>query len=256
MKNEVFFSKVDTPKQGEMVLSNCTIEYFITCDPEKEVFGEDSLFIKYNTKTLLCAISDGAGGHPCGELASENVMKVLKSTRLSSLKEYKVLNKFKQMNESVRSLNQDSKCTLSLITITDDILNCFSVGDSEILVLNDRNEILYSNIPDSPTSYKVEAGIIDQESSLDDPERHLVTNFMGDEYVRIETTSSIKLGKNFTVIVGSDGIFDNFSHAELIKLLRQNSRRDFVKYLVQKCSLQNSDVWRKNDDVSFVVVFY
>ena len=150
------------------------------------------------------------------------------------------------------NLKVGAKSTLAMVYILNDDFRCFCAGDSEILYLNSVGSEVYTNIPHSLIGYQVEAGLIEQEASLDNPERYLVDNLLGDKAIRIEATTKMEMKKGHSLIVGTDGLFDNLSHRELASIVSKGSFEDGFMELFEYCSTQKSENWKKDDDISFI----
>lgn len=216
--------------------------------------NEDSLFCVGNQDFFVAGVADGAGGHPKGREASYIIgEEILKRVGADVKNSYHVLDIIEQANEKVLALKVGAKSTLSLLTFEKDTLRFFSVGDSEILYMNSLGAEIYSNVPHSQVGYQIQAGLIDQQESLDDPERYIVNNLVGDPAIRIETTSKMTIKKGHSIVVGSDGLFDNVSHQELLNLLGGGVFEKGLDLLVDICKKQGEN-WKKDDDVSFIVI--
>ncbi len=225
------------------------VSYLLTKDPEKDKNNEDALFIYESDDHLFLGICDGAGGHPCGAEAAKAVAEYMFEAG-KNFHEFVPSVAIEKANQKVLDLKVGAKSTLVMAWIQGDILRSASVGDSEIVYWNSLGNEIYSNIPHSVTGYKVEAGILDQAKALDSKDRNYVDNLLGDDFVRIELCSGTKMKKGHYFILGSDGLFDNFSHRQLSKILLEGGLDSFVKL----CQGQDSTDWKKQDDLSFVCV--
>lgn len=229
------------------------IGMFLAKNKDKSSSNEDALFVYQVQNGLSFGVSDGAGGHPRGKdaafICADEVGKL-------DPKDFSMqpLSTFDLVNDKILELKAGARATLSSAVILGDELKCFSVGDSEIVYWNSLGTELYSNIPQSEVGYKIEAGLIDQEESLDDEDRYLVTNLMGDKTIRIEATSKMILKKGHTVIVGSDGLFDNISHEKLKEMIFPGDIQQSFEKLCHYLEDQNPESWKKDDDISFVLV--
>tara|TARA_B100001971_G_scaffold84647_1_gene78252 strand:- start:359428 stop:360237 length:810 start_codon:yes stop_codon:yes gene_type:complete len=228
--------------------------YFIAKNNfEGSAHNEDSLFIYKHANNIIFGVSDGAGGHPKGKEASAIATNDIVSLYKRSTEAH-FLNFIENINQNVRDLKAGAHCTFILCTIKENFFKSYNVGDSEVIFWNSSGKKLYSNIPQSEVGYLIQSGSMEQEDSLDDPNRHLVTNLIGDEAIRIESTSRIEIKKGNTIIVGSDGLFDNLSHDELASIMAQGSFDKSFETLVQRCLERNEENWRKEDDISFIVL--
>lgn len=255
MKRNTLLSKTTSLTMNSTEFDQYQIAYFVLPYKETGRICEDSLLIKKYKDLMTFAICDGAGGHKDGAGVSELIVKQLYSY---SSKSYKLWNSplscIETINEDIKVNMKGSKSTLIVGTIKNNYLRFHSVGDSEILVFNKICELKYNNIPDSVSSYRVEAGIVNQEKSLDDKDRHFVTNLMGDDVIRIESQSSMKIMKGDNIIIGSDGLFDNISHEYLREIYFNNSFKEAFERMSKLCVDQEYSEWKKADDISFMMI--
>ena len=157
-------------------------------------------------------------------------------------------------NDQVLALKAGARCTLAFYTIHDSWFRSFSVGDSEVVYWNSVGNEVFSNIPHSTVGFGVEAGLIEQEQSLDDPERHIVTNLMGDSYIRMEGSSGIEMKKGHTVLIGTDGLFDNISHEALKDTVAKGDFDGAFNSLLETSQAQDPEGWKKYDDIAWVLL--
>lgn len=211
--------------------------------------NEDCLFISFEDSNLRLGVADGAGGHPRGKDAAFEVCDEMKNMNPES-----IIAQIETANNRVLSLKAGAKSTLALAHISNSYVSFHTVGDSEIVYWNAVGRELYSSIPHSPAGHKVEAGITSQEESLTDPERHIVNSLMGDEFVQIHSTTNFELKKGHSILIGTDGIFDNIAHVELEQIANQGKFEDSFQALSNICKDQNPNTWLKDDDISFILI--
>lgn len=249
------FANTEDTTHALVDLSFYKVGYFIAKCAGSEGQNEDSLIISFNEKKdeLTFAVSDGAGGHPKGADASRLTVEEIKSF-VQSDKDTDPISLIENINNKVQEMKVGARCTLSLAQIKNNHIRFNSVGDSEILYWNANSSEVYKNIPDSDIGHLIHAGAIEQDKSLDDSSRYLVSNLIGDKAVRIESTTSMELKKGHTILMGSDGLFDNLSHVELASVIAAGSIEESFQKLVNKCIEQNEDEWKKHDDISFIVI--
>lgn len=211
--------------------------------------NEDALFVTLNKNVIRLGVADGAGGHPRGkDAATEIVMEMRAITTGNPLEHIELAN------EKVKDLKAGAKATLAMAQIENSKVVFHAVGDSEIIYWNSLAREVYSSIPHSIVGAKVEAGLTTQEESLSDPERHIVTNMMGDDFVRISSTSTMELKKGHTILVGTDGVFDNISHEKLGEIVAKGAFDDSFEELAKICTEQNEQDWLKFDDIAFILL--
>lgn len=256
-KNEVielFLHRVREYESETFEWRDFKVGYFIQKNLTKSDDNDDVLFFYGGDDFCLFGVCDGAGGHPNAAEASYLVGEtILQYVRTHKPEDFQLVELIESANDNVLKEYKGAYTTLSLCFIHKGLIRSYSVGDSEIQYVNQMSEVLYNNIPHSPVGHAVEAGLLDQEESLDHTERNVVNNLIGDEVLRIEACSKFKIKKSHTVIVGSDGVFDNLSHDQLSTILGAKNFTNKYKELRDYC-LTRDETWRKDDDVSFLIV--
>lgn len=226
------------------------IGYFVMRNKDKTTEeNEDCLFICGDEDHFIFGVADGAGGHPRGRDASFEISKFLSET-----KDVYPLDMIEKANQKVVDLKVGARSTLAMAHVNNSSIQFFSVGDSEAIYWNAAGSEIFSTTPHSPVGSKIAAGLTTQEDSLQDPERFLVSNMMGEEFVKIECTTSLQLKKGHTILIGSDGVFDNISHEKLAEIVAQGVFEDCFEDIVKLCTEQDENEWLKKDDISFVLL--
>lgn len=230
------------------------IAYYISKNKEKSTNNEDSLVISSHENQLVFGVSDGAGGHPKGREAAITITsEIHKWSHKKELGNSALLDVIERANDAVIEMKAGAHATVAVASITNDEFRSFSVGDSEIIYWNSQGNELYTNIPQSEIGYRIQAGDLNQDESLDDPARSSVNNLIGDPAVRIEVASKMKVKKGHTILVGSDGLFDNLSHQSLGELICSGSFEKSIEQLNLLCTEQGED-WKKDDDISYILI--
>jgi serine/threonine protein phosphatase PrpC len=143
-----------------------------------------------------------------------------------------VLAGFDGANLAVSDLGVGAATTLVAVEIRDGWIRPYHVGDSEVLVTGQRGKLKLRTVPHSPAGYAVEAGIVGPDDALHHEERHLVSNLVGSKEMRIELGAPLKLAAYDTVLVGSDGLYDNLTEDEIIARVRRGPLPEAVAALV------------------------
>lgn len=229
--------------------------YFSQKNLDKSVNNEDVVFVKSISSGLVFGVCDGVGGHPMGQEAASIAAETVMDSFTSNDKDFSYLAVLEQANKKVRDLKVGACTTISFGVLLDDQVKFFSLGDSEIFFSNSRGSVCYYNIPQSPVGYGVEAGLISEDDSLDAPDRNIVSNLLGDKILRIESSSSINLRKGHSVFIGTDGVFDNITKDKLVSMVSSGPFEDSVqKVETYFTSIKKEESWRKNDDISFIIL--
>ena len=75
-------------------------------------------------------------------------------------------------------------------------------------------------VPHSLTGLLVEAGTLDESAALVHEDSHVVTNYVGQEGMRIEVSAANRVAARDTLVVASDGLVDNLTVEEIVALVR------------------------------------
>ncbi len=246
-----------------LVCGNGHATVFTRPSPEHEDSNQDGVAVLCTDTSALLAIADGVGGLPAGDQAAALALTCLKDSYLSqSLKSPDqsrsvILNGIEAANETVLELGTGAATTLAAINIQDKQLRTYHIGDSTILVVGQRGKIKLQTVPHSPVGYAVESGMLDEDEALHHEERHLVSNVIGMTDMRIEIGSPIALSQKDTVLVASDGLFDNLELTEIINIIRcgmlENVARQLAELAYQRMTQSHEDKPSKPDDLSFIL---
>src|SRR5690606_647461 len=105
--------------------------------------------------------------------------------------------------------------------------------------------------------YGVEAGLIDSEAALHHEELNIVSNTLGTADMRIELGAPLELATRDTVLLGTDGLFDNMHVGEIFDVLKSRELRDAAEALADFATARMLDTKSshasKPDDLTFVL---
>lgn len=231
--------------------------------PDKTIDNEDSFAaIDYGPDAAVLAIADGAGGMPGGRRASETAIAVLERSLMRSIKDTMLLrtatlNGIEEANQAVRDLGNGSGTTLTIVTIEDHTVRTYQVGDSEAMVFGQRGRLKAQTTAHSPTGFAVEAGFLDHRDALTHEERHLVSNFIGNEQMHIDVGSPVKLNPRDTVLLASDGLTDNLHLDEIVELARKGALDTALEAVVdnarRRMTGDSATLPNKPDDLTVIL---
>ena len=232
-------------------------------DPHKESENEDTVaIIPYGPGAAVLVVADGAGGLPAGKRASLTAVTTLAASLHSSMHETAllrtaILNGIEAANTAVLGLANGSATTMTVITIEGVLARSYQIGDSEAIVVGQRGVIKLQTTAHSPTGFAVEAGFLDQRDALHHEERHLVSNFLGTNDMRIDVGAMLKLSPRDTVIVASDGLMDNVHVDEIINCVRTGPLTDAASKVTdlarKRMHLVREGQPSKPDDLSLIL---
>lgn len=252
---KLLLSENDKVLKSIFEFSGYKIGYFLMRSKNKDTLNEDVLFFSGHENSFCLGVCDGAGGHPLGQKAALSASEeILKSTYKEKFAKLDFLSMIERANQKIIDLKAGSRSTLAMLAIEADWVRMYNVGDSEVIYWNSVGREIYSNTPHSLVGYSVEAGIIEQHQSLDEPNRHIVTNLMGDSAIKIESTTKMEIKSGHTILLGSDGVFDNLSHDFLSGISLKSSFDEAHSELCEICENQSDEFWKKADDTSFFLI--
>ena len=241
---------------------------FSTRSPQKETPNEDVAALwPVGPSSGVLAVADGLGGHAGGERASrlaiETIQKSLQETAAARSDSAEpvdlragILNGIEAANTAVRELGTGAATTLALVEIHNGVIRPYHVGDSAILVTGQRGKVKLQTIPHSPIGYAVEAGLMKEEEAIHHEARHVISNVIGSDQMRIEIGPPTELAPRDTLLLASDGLFDNLLPNEIIETIRSGPLDEAVGALVQtaqsRMASQQGDAPSKPDDLTVI----
>ncbi|MCZ6816260.1 MAG: protein phosphatase 2C domain-containing protein [Planctomycetota bacterium] len=240
------------------------------------------------TKGVL-AVADGMGGRPAGEQASALTLRAISA----SIREFHVaaestgrgnggpgdggsgsavrrrrrvepngalrepiLNGFELANKTVGLLGLGAGTTLAVVEIDRGTIRPYHAGDSMILVVGQRGKIKLQTVSHSPVGYAVEAGMLEASEAMHHESRHLISNMIGTSEMRIEIGPVVDLLPKDTLLLASDGLFDNLHIEEIVDLMRRGKPESGAQRVVELCHTrmrgQETGSPSKPDDLTLI----
>jgi serine/threonine protein phosphatase PrpC len=229
--------------------------------PGRESANEDAAaIIPCNMDSGVIAVADGLGGLPAGNLAAGLALQHLSEHvdgQHGDAQREAVLDGLELANEAILASGQGSATTIAVVGIDGTTVRAYHAGDAMILITGQRGRIKYQSMAHSPTGYAEASGMLDEESAMFHNERHLVSNMVGMAGMRIEMSPPVELAPRDTVVVASDGLFDNLYIGEIVDLVRIGPLEVAAGRLLDRCRERmagsDSNHPRKPDDVAFIL---
>lgn len=198
---------------------------FSISSPNKDHNEDCAAVLPYSEGGVL-AVADGMGGHAGGQQASTLAVKTL-SKRVFAASEageelrHVVLDAVEAANRSILDLGVGAGTTFAAAIIRDGNARAIHAGDSLVLHVGQRGRIRAQTISHSPTGYAVEAGVLTESAAMVHAERHVISNFVGLQDMRLEVGPSVSIAKRDTLLVASDGLADNLTIQEIVDIIRK-----------------------------------
>lgn len=210
---------------------------------------------------MVLAVADGAGGQPAGDRASESAIAAFCETVNQAatdghpLREA-VLQGFDRANAAVLGLGVGAATTLVVVELEGWTLRSYHAGDSRALVCGQRGLLKLLTAAHSPVGHAVQAGILEEDEALHHEELHLVSNMLGGDDMRVEMGAPLDLATHDTVLLASDGVFDNLGPEEIVEHVRKGPLAEASDALIaaigHRMSGDDPEAPSKPDDVSLI----
>lgn len=258
--------ELSVPRDSDEVLlwSGCGVEaaLYSRVAPGKDTPNEDSAgIIPVAGDSVVLAVADGCGGMRGGSQASALAIEslaeaILNDTSDSGGSRSQILDGFELANARILDLAIGAATTIAAVSFHGGSIRPFHVGDSMILVVGRNGRIKLETVSHSPVGLAVESGLMNEEEAIHHPDRHIVSNVLGDPEMRIEIGPTLPLAQNDTVVIASDGLFDNLLLEEVVDRIRKGSLREGLATLVtaarERMVAPVSDAPRKPDDLTAI----
>jgi PPM family protein phosphatase len=247
----------------EVMFDDCwAAALFSKRSPAKRSVNEDSvLCCRLRDGGVVLAVADGCGGMKSGEKASRLALRSLaksldrRTNDNHPVRNY-ILDGIERANNRILKSHLGSACTIAVVEIQANQMRSYHVGDSMIMVAN-QQQIRYESISHSPVGYAVGSGLLPTNKALFHEDRHLVSNVLGYQEMRIEIGPTLEISDKDSVVIASDGLSDNLASHEIATRC-DNSDVDLVasklaklanRRMKQECATRPC----KPDDLSIIV---
>ena len=217
--------------------------------------NEDALGIFEDVSGRTClAVADGVGGLPQGLEAATLAIGLL--AEASRREGGSIESRIETANQKLLTQLPNAATTVCVAEISDGALVSCHAGDSTALVVGQRGRIKLRTQSHSPVGIK-EANGLDEKSALFHPQRHLLNNMMGDRALWLEKQDALELASRDTVVLGTDGLWDNLFLSEIVELIRVGelfeSAEKLAETVIQRMSHPVAGLPSKPDDISFIL---
>ncbi len=221
--------------------------------------GEDAAAVlDCGPDALLLVVADGMGGQRGGARASQIAVNVMAQRLVEgAAAPANVVDAFDEAQVKTRASRGAGATTLVVTLITPEGVRMFNVGDSEAILLTPRGKVKVRTTVQSPVGYLVAAGAMAPDEALLHEYRHLLSSAVGIDAMRLEVCPRVAFGANDTLILGSDGLFDNVFEPELLAIMRGKDGLDVaaddLATLVANRMQRGGGLPCKPDDMSFAL---
>lgn len=255
------FLDLDDPAPRALAIPGGEVVLVSVRGPGKAVNEDAAAVVPFGAGGLI-AVADGMGGHAAGARASRTALETLlgriaEAGQRGEPLRHATLDGIEAANRGVLEMGVGAGTTLAAAIVRDHRARAVHVGDSMVLHVGQRGRIKALTIPHSPTGYAVEAGLMEEGAALLHEERHVITNFVGSEAMRIELGASIPLARRDTLLVASDGLCDNLTLDEIVGFVRRGpldaAATGMTELARERMRTERAAVPGKPDDLTFLL---
>lgn len=208
---------------------------------------------------LVLAVADGMGGGPRADDASATIVDLL-AARAKALSgagnsRVQVLDAIEEASAEIRSWGVGAATTVVVAEIEERRYRTYHVGDSEALVTGQRGRVKWRTISHSPVGYATASGILEAGDAMVHEDRHYVDSMLGLEGMRVDVGERRPFAALDTLVLGSDGLFDNVEEEELVQIIRSGPLTRSAEQLCQSArqAMQGDAAVGKPDDLAFIL---
>ena len=263
MNSQLF---IDHQTDSVIATGNDAFDVGVLCSPSPEHPGRNEDAVGawfFPDGSVVVAVADGMGGTPAGQLASklaiEQLDKAFSSMDQSLSMRSPILDAFEAANQKVLRHAAGSGTTLLAVELVGSMVRTYNVGDSGALMVGQRGRLKIETTDHSPVGYGVAAGLIDSEDAMTHEDRHFLSNCVGSKEMHIEVGIPRASDPLDTLLVASDGLFDNLPRVDIAEKIRCGSLPDCMSALAEETRnrMQRALAGEgegKADDLSIVLV--
>jgi serine/threonine protein phosphatase PrpC len=230
--------------------------------PESFQLVSGEVLVFTHDKNGVLVIADGLGGLPGGSTASSiAVSRLSKTIEKAALEQTPlreaILDGIERANRDILATGSGAATTIASVEIQHDRMRPYHIGDSMILLCGQRGKQKLLSVAHSPVGYAVESGMLDVDEAVHHEERHIVSNVVGAPDMRIEIGAARRIAKRDTLILASDGLFDNLYLDEIVEIIRkgdlQSTSIQLLELTRERMSQAKTELPNHPDDLTFIL---
>lgn len=217
--------------------------------------------VRIDDETALLAVADGVGGERGGaraaELAVATLAEAVRGHHPGESLRVAVLDGIEAANRAVQAAPGGGLTTLAALSVERGVVRPYHVGDSAIHVFGQKGKMKLQTVSHSPVGFGLEAGLLDEAEAMHHRDRHVVSNVLGVDDMRIEVGAKRTLALRDTAVIASDGLFDNLHSDEIVDMARAGRLDDAARALAREAGERmrtpSSERPSKPDDLTLIV---
>jgi len=204
---------------------------YITDVGKKRTNNEDALFVcNKNDEANVYIVADGMGGHNAGEVASNNVIKIVSSLLCEKdniTPEY-IIKAIQTANNEIYEMSKSKEelrgmgTTIVIAIVGKEQMTIAHVGDSRAYLLT-KNGIQRLTTDHSWVQELIDTGALSQSEAKDHPHKNVITRAIGiGKDVKVDV-----LQRNWEVgeklLLCTDGLNTHLEDDEIYEIVNKNS---------------------------------
>ncbi|TWU01620.1 PP2C family protein-serine/threonine phosphatase [Neorhodopirellula pilleata] len=233
-----------------------------TCPDKDEPNDDSAAVIRLPDGALVMAVADGVGGAPLGYKASAIAVQCIAESLQDRIDgsdlRPAILDGIERANAEILDMGTGAATTISIVEVQNRIARGYQVGDSMAMIVGQRGTMKWRSTSHSPVGYLIESGAIEEAEAMLHDDRHIVSNLVGSREMHIEIGPAIPLAVRDSIVIASDGLFDNLQLGEIAQLARIGKPLDRMNALVALASKrmrgEDHSMPGKPDDLAVVLM--
>ena len=203
--------------------------------------NEDSFFVSDATAadTVLAVVADGMGGHNAGEVASAEVVNVLKNSDFSENADTKkaLLDAIEYANNTVYKMSTRSPelhgmgTTVTACVIAGNKVTAAQVGDSRLYLMRD-GKITQITTDHSLVGMLLERGSITKEDAKNHPQKNVITRAIGTDNSVEADIYEFSAKPNDILLLCSDGLVNMVEDERILSLITNTENFDDLAHIL------------------------
>jgi serine/threonine protein phosphatase PrpC len=186
-------------------------------------------------------VADGMGGSAAGDVAARIVLesvadRVAHAGGEGSSLRNAILDGIESANRTVMGLEVRAGTTIAAVEIAGSRLRTYHAGDSTIVLFGSGGLARWKTVSHSPVGYALASGFFGEQQAIRHDSLHLLANAVGSSSMRLELGSTAGLQSGDTLVLGSDGLFDNLLMREIGRIARGEDLLAAIGELVETAS--------------------
>jgi serine/threonine protein phosphatase PrpC len=170
-------------------------------------------------------VADGMGGASAGDLAAQIVVESVASSVADiglepSLLRNAILDGIEAANREVMGLDVRAGSTIAAVEIVGNRLRTYHAGDSMVILFGPTGLARWKTVSHSPVGYAVASGFFQEHQAIRHESLHLLSNAVGTASMKLEIGTTAGFEPGDTLLIASDGLFDNLLTREVGELVR------------------------------------